>query len=100
MKGRESGTTATTKLELFRQLPMYLGILERKTVILIVETRALHGVIAVLKKKITVSVTQSDIRSGSTPEMELFVTYSLHVEGHPGLPQKYKMESFTKIINS
>ena len=100
MKGRESGTTATTKLELFRQLPMYLGILERKTVVLIVETRALHGVIAVSKKKITVSVTQSDIRSGSTPEMELFVTYSLHVEANPGLPQKYKMESFTKIINS
>ena len=100
MKGRESGTTVTTKLELFRQLPIYLGILERKTVLLIVETRALHGVTAVLKKKITVSVTQSDIRSGSTPEMELFVTYSLHVEVYPGLPQKYKMESFTKIINS
>ena len=39
-----SRATATTKMELFDQVTLCLGILETKTIILVAETRALYGV--------------------------------------------------------
>ena len=41
LKDPRSRGTATTKMELFDQVTLYLGTLERKTIVLVAETRAL-----------------------------------------------------------
>ena len=50
--------------------------------------------IAILKKRIIVSVTQVDLESRLASKIQLFVTCSHNIETYPGLPQSSKMESF------
>ena len=56
--------------------------------------------IAILKKRIIVSVTLADLGSGLTSKMELFVRYHHHIEAYTELLQTSEMESFKKIVNS
>ena len=44
LKGHGPRTTATTKMQLFDQVTFCLGIFERKTVLLVVETKAFYRV--------------------------------------------------------
>ena len=56
--------------------------------------------IAILKKRIIVSVTLANLGPELTSKIELFVRCHHHIEAYTGLLQTSEMESFKKIVNS
>ena len=59
--------------------------------------------IAILKKRIIISVIQADIGFKRTCNMEIFLAHLRHIGAYPGHPvflQTSRMESFTKIVNN